>query len=145
MARKDNRGRNLKTGESQRKDNDHPEMSIYDVMKEVSSIIQRNQPGLNMESIFQYDQAKEKLFMRVSSAEKNQELLQNVPYELKEDLAITFHFKFHIRHFHTDNVLIEIFFRFFLSRHTPPFLSKHTFSTEWNHENSAVVPSAIVS
>lgn len=40
---------------------------------------------------------------------------------------------------------VEIFFRFFLSRHTPPFLPKHTFSTEWNHENGAVVPSAIVS
>lgn len=71
--------------------NAHPEMSIYDVMEKISAIIQRDQPGLNIGSIFQYDQAKEKLFMRVSSAEKNQELLQNVPYELKEDLAITFH------------------------------------------------------
>lgn len=71
--------------------NAYPEMSIYDVMEKISAIIQRDQPGLNIGSIFQYDQAKEKLFMRVSSAEKNQELLQNVPYELKEDLAITFH------------------------------------------------------
>lgn len=69
----------------------HPEISIYDVMEKISAIIQREQPGLNMESILQYDLAKEKLFMRVSSAEKNQELLQNVPHELKEDLAITFH------------------------------------------------------
>lgn len=71
--------------------NSHPEMSIYDVMKETSSIIQMEQPGLNMEGILQYDQAKEKLFMRVSSADKNEELLQHVPHELKEDLAITFH------------------------------------------------------
>ena len=71
--------------------NAHPEMSIYDVMEKISAIIQRDQPGLNIGSILQYDLAKEKLFMRVSSAEKNQELLQNVPYELKEDLAITFH------------------------------------------------------
>lgn len=71
--------------------NSHPEMSIYDVMKETSSIIQMEQPGLNIEGILQYDLAKEKLFMRVSSAEKNEELLQHVPHELKEDLAITFH------------------------------------------------------
>ena len=71
--------------------NSRPEMSIYDVMKETSSIIQMEQPGLNMEGILQYDLAKEKLFMRVSSAEKNEDLLQHVPHELKEDLAITFH------------------------------------------------------
>ena len=71
--------------------NSHPEMSIYDVMEKTSSIIQMEQPGLNMEGILQYDLAKEKLFMRVSSAEKNEELLQHVPHELKEDLAITFH------------------------------------------------------
>ena len=34
---------------------------------------------------------KDKLFIRVSSAEANKEVLENAPHQLKEDLAITYH------------------------------------------------------
>ena len=35
--------------------------------------------------------AKDKLFIRVSSVEKNEEMLQNVPHQIRENLAITYH------------------------------------------------------
>ena len=38
-----------------------------------------------------YDIAKDNLFIRVSSAEANKDMLANVPHQLKEDLAITYH------------------------------------------------------
>ena len=37
------------------------------------------------------EDVKDKLFIRVSSAEANKEVLENAPHQLKEDLAITYH------------------------------------------------------
>jgi len=37
------------------------------------------------------EDVKDKLFIRVSSAEANKEVLEIVPHQLKEDLAITYH------------------------------------------------------
>ena len=58
------------------------------------------QPGVTMETvpiqvdlkaILNYEDVKDKLFIRVSSAEANKEVLEIVPHQLKEDLAITYH------------------------------------------------------
>ena len=46
---------------------------------------------VNLKSIMDYDIAKDNLFIRVSSAEANKDMLANVPHQLKEDLAITYH------------------------------------------------------
>lgn len=40
-----------------------------------------------------YSQMKDRLFIRLSNAEKNEELLQNVPNTRVEDLAVTYHVK----------------------------------------------------
>ena len=42
-------------------------------------------------AILNYEDVKDKLFIRVSSAEANKEVLENAPHQLKEDLAITYH------------------------------------------------------
>lgn len=46
---------------------------------------------VDLNTILNYDVAKNHLFIRVSSAEANQEMLGNVPHQLMEDLAITYH------------------------------------------------------
>ena len=44
-----------------------------------------------MSRLTQYDEAKKHLFMRVSNIEENLQVLDNVPYVERADLAITFH------------------------------------------------------
>ena len=45
----------------------------------------------NMSWLLDYDQAKEHLFIRVSNAEKNEELLDKAPHKIVDDLVITCH------------------------------------------------------
>ena len=47
--------------------------------------------SLNWEASQNMRKQKDKLFIRVSSAEKNEEMLQNVPHQIRENLAITYH------------------------------------------------------
>ena len=43
-----------------------------------------------MSRLTQYEEAKKHLFMRVSNIEENLQVLDNVPYVERADLAITF-------------------------------------------------------
>ena len=47
--------------------------------------------NIDINRLLDYDQAKENLFIRVSAAEANKEMLANAPHKLMEDLAITYH------------------------------------------------------
>ena len=69
----------------------HPEHSITAVMQEVASVIQHTPETFDIGRIMDYDRVKKNLFMRLSAAEKNKDLLEHAPHIRKEDLAITFH------------------------------------------------------
>lgn len=64
-----------------------------EVMDRISDVIQTEAPEQmkNMSWLLDYDQAKEHLFIRVSNAEKNEELLDKAPHMIVDDLVITCH------------------------------------------------------
>lgn len=64
---------------------------IERVMREVAQTIMMNQLGNDLEWITDYDKAKEKLFIRVSNAITNEEVISRVPHIQKEDLVLTCH------------------------------------------------------
>ena len=51
-----------------------------------------NQPQIDVASLTDYDQMKEKLVMEVVSAETNKEMLENVPHQNIEDMAVVYRF-----------------------------------------------------
>lgn len=69
----------------------HPEHSIAEVMQEVASVIQHTPETFDIGRIMDYDRVKNNLFIRLSAAEKNADVLEHAPHIAKEDLAITFH------------------------------------------------------
>ena len=64
-----------------------------EVMDRISDVIQTEAPEQmkNMSWLLDYDQAKDHLFIRVSNAEKNEELLDKAPHKIVDDLVITCH------------------------------------------------------
>ena len=64
---------------------------ITDVLEQISQIIQREPERFDVSRLTQYKEAKKHLFMRVSNIEENLQVLDNVPYVERADLAITFH------------------------------------------------------
>ena len=52
----------------------------------------RESPQVDLESLSDYEQMKSKLSMEVVSAEKNAELLESVPHERMEDMAVVYRF-----------------------------------------------------
>ena len=71
--------------------NENPQVSITNVLEQISQIIQREPERFDVSRLTQYDEAKKHLFMRVSDADKNAQVLGGVPFVEREDLAITFH------------------------------------------------------
>ena len=71
--------------------NRHPERGISGLLEEAASIFQMERPDYATEKLLHYDQVKDSLFFRVSSAEKNKELLKTIPHEIREDIALTVH------------------------------------------------------
>lgn len=63
-----------------------------DVMKTIAEVYQEMQNSVlefDTES-FSYENVKDRLFVSVVNAEKNEKLLQSVPHEIKEDLALVY-------------------------------------------------------
>ena len=69
----------------------HPGITMESVYKTVADVIMETPIQMNLKSIMDYDSVKDHLFIRVSSAETNKNMIANVPHQLKEDLAITYH------------------------------------------------------
>ena len=69
----------------------NPEVSMESIMKNITGVMLDSPKQFDLKNITEYENAKDKLFIRVSSAERNQEILQKVPHQIKEDLAITYH------------------------------------------------------
>lgn len=68
------------------------QLSINEIMQKMAQTYLagvKNSPDFKVED-FQYDLIKEHIFAAVCNAEMNQELLQRVPHERKEDLAVVF-------------------------------------------------------
>ena len=68
-----------------------PGVTMETVCRKIADIVIEAPIQVDLKSILNYEDVKDKLFIRVSSAEANKEVLENAPHQLKEDLAITYH------------------------------------------------------
>ena len=67
--------------------------NISEVLKEIAGIITGNELNEDMSWLMDYEKVKDNLFIRVSNAERNDDVLKNAPHTRIEDLAITYHIK----------------------------------------------------
>ncbi len=73
---------------------DYQNGKLFDeVMDHIADVLQTKAPEhlQNMSWLMDYDQAKEHLFIRVSNAEKNEDLVNSAPHKVVDDLVITCH------------------------------------------------------
>lgn len=68
-----------------------PGVTMETVCRKIADIVLEAPIQVDLKAILNYENVKDKLFIRVSSAEANKEVLEIVPHQLKEDLAITYH------------------------------------------------------
>ena len=66
-------------------------MDMKDIMEKMADVVQIIPIDIDMDLLTNYEKAKENLFIRVSDADRNQEILSNVPHTRVENLAITYH------------------------------------------------------
>lgn len=57
----------------------------------VKEIVEHEDPDFDVMRIKDYSVARSNLFIKVSNAEENAEILETIPHLIREDLAITFH------------------------------------------------------
>ena len=67
------------------------ENNLASVMEELTSVIQHTPGKFDIGRVMDYDRVKKNLFMKLSAAEKNADVLEHTPHITKEDLALTFH------------------------------------------------------
>ena len=67
------------------------ENNLASVMEEVTSVIQHTPGKFDIGRVMDYDRVKKNLFMKLSAADKNADVLEHTPHITKEDLALTFH------------------------------------------------------
>ena len=67
------------------------QMNIEDIMERMAEVVQITPMDIDMDILTDYEKAKENLFIRVSDADRNQEMLSKVPHTRVENLAITYH------------------------------------------------------
>ncbi|MCD8231128.1 MAG: DUF5688 family protein [Clostridiales bacterium] len=88
-------GENLSVGVNLEQYYDQYDAGDMDFQETLSAVSERLQedPGfaLDVDSLRNYETIKEQLYIRVCGVEQNQELLQNIPHRVKEDLAVTYH------------------------------------------------------
>lgn len=66
-------------------------VSMEQIMERAAYSITTPIPEVDTKAFLDYEQVKDKLFVRVSNYEMNQDALVNIPHERVEDLAITYH------------------------------------------------------
>lgn len=84
-------------------------MKIEDTMSKISEIFQREikrSPQFNLED-FTYNNMKDNLYYTVINAEKNEKLLQDIPHQRREDLAIVYRVNVCISEEGTGSVLLN--------------------------------------
>lgn len=84
-------------------------MEIEDTMSKISEIFQREikkLPKFNLED-FTYNNMKDKLYYTVINAEKNEKLLQEIPHQRREDLAIVYRVHLSVSEEGTGSILLK--------------------------------------
>lgn len=66
--------------------------ALVDKTVEMTEKALREQPVVDAEAFSDYDQMKDKLVMEVVSVEKNKDLLETIPHENIEDMAVVYRF-----------------------------------------------------
>ncbi|WP_270368259.1 DUF5688 family protein [Eubacterium ramulus] len=84
-----------------------PETTMEVICRRIAKVVMKTPIEVNLNPIMDYNIAKYNLFIRVSSAEKNKDILANVPHQLKEDLAITYHLITYMRGGELSSLLIK--------------------------------------
>ena len=67
------------------------QFNLDQIMEQMAEVVQMTPMSVHMGLLTDYDFAKNNLFIRVSDADRNQEMLSNVPHTRVENLAITYH------------------------------------------------------
>ena len=67
------------------------DMSVEEILEQAADMAQRQPEGLDINDIQDYEKARERLFIRVSNAEENRELLKDTPHKEIMGLAVTRH------------------------------------------------------
>lgn len=65
--------------------------SFRSIMSEIAESIEMVPPKFEQDVLNDFEKAKELLFIRLSSVEKNADYLEKVPHTIVEDMAITYH------------------------------------------------------
>lgn len=84
-------------------------MKIEDTMDQIGVIFQREikrTPQFNLED-FTYNNIKDNLYYMVINAEKNEKLLQEIPHQIREDLAIVYRVNVSISEEGTGSILLN--------------------------------------
>lgn len=67
------------------------QMDMEDTMRQMTEVVQITPMDINIDILDNYEKVKRKLFIRVSDADRNQEMLSKIPHICIENLAITYH------------------------------------------------------
>lgn len=65
--------------------------SLYEVMQNAANELPANTPSVDKDMVLDYDQAKEHLFVRVSSADDNPDVRAKAPHKDMDGLMVTYH------------------------------------------------------
>ena len=71
-------------------------MELESIAAKILAVYYKGRPGkkLNLEFFKEFEKVKERIVYRLINAEKNKELLKEIPHVLLEDLAICFYYAF---------------------------------------------------
>ena len=69
-------------------------IDLRDIVAKAVDAITMPSPSVDVSGLLDYESVKDKLFIRVSNAEKNQDVLAELPHTMIDDLAVTYHILF---------------------------------------------------
>lgn len=67
--------------------------SFENIIGAIAESVEMEYPKIDLDVLADFDKAKELLFIRVNSADKNEDYLKKIPHTIVEDIAITYHLK----------------------------------------------------
>lgn len=65
--------------------------SFHNIMGAIAETFEMEMPQFNLNSMIDFDSAREMLFIRVNNLESNAEYLKQIPHTIVEDMAITYY------------------------------------------------------
>lgn len=109
------------------------EMSMEEVLAQAADMAQRQPEGLDINEIQDYEKARERLFIRVSNAEANREVLKDAPHKEILGLAVTCHVLVGLEDGEMGSTMV-----------TAPLLDKYGVTTEQLFEDAFLNSQAIL-